>query len=646
MENIFVEFLPPWVEANMQPAFYDKESGTVLQQTARMYDRVNMLVRMFNKLSKETKTVVEDYIEQFDELHDYVHDYFDNLDVQEEINNKIDAMVESGDFADALEPYLSEYLDELRAFEKSNNWENIQYNTYRDNTAECDYYITTIPLDNPYGGKNIMRVGIADDDTTIDSVEKPTSFAYRHKSPAVLNGGIFLSNDPHPVAFGSVIKDGVILKNDPTAGTYYRDMLAIKEDGSMKSYPATVNPQVIINDGYVDAFVGFFVLIENGVPVDYSGYEASSLEAKPQNIICRKTNGDYLVLTCDGRTIYNKGLSIDDCMRILGDYDDIDFAFALDGGGSTGTILKGEKINRNIDNTGIDERKVATFLYLDSTASEMYFQSGKNHNEDKIEDAEKELKYRQLPYPESFFTGNLYNKDDPNIQTNKNIDQSTGEVIDYDNTGGTDQDLMLSDYIQVPSKIQMNVVNSGDWPIVYFYDSDKNYLGYHNYNDDHLFTVPAYCAYVRVAVRRYATFKFGLYLGGTYDATKFIPYISFRYDTLYYEPTAPATSVSVGYILKYTKIRVYALDDSSNQQVRDILIRPTETNVFTNFLRIQMSATNQAQLVTSRLTINQTTGNFTIDREYTLTLKDTPEITGATSGSGNKLRILKVEAYY
>ena len=106
MENIFVEFLPPWIETGLQPAFYDKESGTVLQQTARMYARVNMLIRMFNKLSKNTKTTVEDYINQFNELHDYVHDYFDNLDVQEEINNKLDEMVENGDLEEIINDYL------------------------------------------------------------------------------------------------------------------------------------------------------------------------------------------------------------------------------------------------------------------------------------------------------------------------------------------------------------------------------------------------------------------------------------------------------------------------------------------------------------------------------------------------------------
>lgn len=113
MENIFVEFLPPWVETGLQPAFYDKESGTALQQTARMYSRVNMLIRMFNRLSNNTKTVVEDYIDQFNELHDYVHDYFDNLDVQEQINNKLDAMAEDGSLTALISAYVDPIFNEF-----------------------------------------------------------------------------------------------------------------------------------------------------------------------------------------------------------------------------------------------------------------------------------------------------------------------------------------------------------------------------------------------------------------------------------------------------------------------------------------------------------------------------------------------------
>ena len=106
MDKLFVNFLPPWVETNIQPAFYDKESGSVLQQTARMYAKVNCLVRMFNKLSKETKETVDEYIAKFVELKDFVDTYFENLDVQEEINIKLDEMAEDGTLQEIIETYL------------------------------------------------------------------------------------------------------------------------------------------------------------------------------------------------------------------------------------------------------------------------------------------------------------------------------------------------------------------------------------------------------------------------------------------------------------------------------------------------------------------------------------------------------------
>ena len=97
-----INFLPPWVETNLQPAFYDKESGTVLQQTARMYAKVNQLVRNVN----EQNEAIDLYIAKFIELKDYVEDYFANLDVQEEINNKLDDMVEQGTLQEIITDYI------------------------------------------------------------------------------------------------------------------------------------------------------------------------------------------------------------------------------------------------------------------------------------------------------------------------------------------------------------------------------------------------------------------------------------------------------------------------------------------------------------------------------------------------------------
>ena len=100
--NIFIDFLPPWIETGVQPAFYDKESGTVLQQTARMYAKVNELVESVNHQNE----TIDDYINQFNELHDYVHDYFDNLNVQEEINNKLDVMAQDGSLTELIKRYI------------------------------------------------------------------------------------------------------------------------------------------------------------------------------------------------------------------------------------------------------------------------------------------------------------------------------------------------------------------------------------------------------------------------------------------------------------------------------------------------------------------------------------------------------------
>ena len=124
MQNIFIDVLPPWVETGLQPACYDLESGTVLQQTARMYAKVNEIATGYstfttnvtneiNRFEQATddeierfegvvNDTVDEYIQKFNDLHDYVEDYFDNLDVQEEINNKLDEMAQDGTLQECL----------------------------------------------------------------------------------------------------------------------------------------------------------------------------------------------------------------------------------------------------------------------------------------------------------------------------------------------------------------------------------------------------------------------------------------------------------------------------------------------------------------------------------------------------------------
>ena len=256
MENIFVEFLPPWVETGLQPAFYDKESGSVLQQTARMYARVNMLIRMFNKLSKNTKDEVErfegvvndeiedfehdttetvdEYIEKFNQLHDYVYDYFDNLDVQEEINNKLDAMAEAGTLQSIIYDYLNSIalfcFDTVSDMKSATNLINGSYAYTLGFYAKNDgggamYKIRTKTVDdtpndlnliaigdtlvaeiNEFSAINVKQLGAYGDDTHDDSTA--ISIALNNYNHITFDNGIFNITSPVTMTRSHVKIDG------------------------------------------------------------------------------------------------------------------------------------------------------------------------------------------------------------------------------------------------------------------------------------------------------------------------------------------------------------------------------------------------------------------------------------------------------
>ena len=67
---------------------------------------VNYLSNNVIPALNNNSAVVEELQEQFTILKNYVDNYFENLDVQEEINNKLDEMAESGELTDIIAQYL------------------------------------------------------------------------------------------------------------------------------------------------------------------------------------------------------------------------------------------------------------------------------------------------------------------------------------------------------------------------------------------------------------------------------------------------------------------------------------------------------------------------------------------------------------
>ena len=77
------------------------------------YEVLCKVTEYLNNTIKDVAAVesnVDKLNDAYTQLQDYVNHYFDNLDVQEEINNKLDAMASDGSLSEAIEPAVAKAL--------------------------------------------------------------------------------------------------------------------------------------------------------------------------------------------------------------------------------------------------------------------------------------------------------------------------------------------------------------------------------------------------------------------------------------------------------------------------------------------------------------------------------------------------------
>ena len=72
---------------------------------------VENLNTAFGSLENHVNASETALLQAYNDLQDYVNTYFNNLDVQEEINNKLDTMAEDGTLDELLLPYFNEYTE-------------------------------------------------------------------------------------------------------------------------------------------------------------------------------------------------------------------------------------------------------------------------------------------------------------------------------------------------------------------------------------------------------------------------------------------------------------------------------------------------------------------------------------------------------
>ena len=102
MKKYHIRPLPFWVLTDLQPAFYDSESGTVLQQMSRVYAKVQELLDAYNQFVNEVNTYITEFengiIEDFESFKNCIittmNNYIESVDIKlglqdKEINDSI-----------------------------------------------------------------------------------------------------------------------------------------------------------------------------------------------------------------------------------------------------------------------------------------------------------------------------------------------------------------------------------------------------------------------------------------------------------------------------------------------------------------------------------------------------------------------------
>lgn len=174
-------------------------------------------------------TLEEEYILKFEELKSFVDNYFENLDVQEEINNKLDQMAEDGQLADII----SQYLNSTAVF----GYDTVADMKAAPNLVNGSYARTLGYTSANDGGGALYRISNSSD--TVDN-----------GSVIPLNSGLqahLITNTVTPEMFGAICNgtndDSTALKNAIAYATASKKVLQLLE----KTYTIASHSQYYFN---------------------------------------------------------------------------------------------------------------------------------------------------------------------------------------------------------------------------------------------------------------------------------------------------------------------------------------------------------------------------------------------------------------
>ena len=348
----------------------DFDALTDYELLCKVVEYLNKTIDSQNEVTEQTEQLTS----AFNALQTYVDTYFDNLDVQTEVNAKLDEMAEDGTLEEIIGHYIQDNFvtntdyatDETGGVVKVGDTLDIDENGVL-NEKPFDNYIPAEFKAVRYqgaGGYSTIHYALIDKqykpnlalaNDTLNTDEWAGDNATRHKSTLTVNAGLW--NTTTHVIIGPVIIGGEILKEN-TESPNSREIIYMTEDGALNSVSDTSTAQQVLDLGAVWAVEGWYPFIKDGVDLT-SGRDPSDYQ--PRTIIGQDAEGNYLVFVANGRSYQDVGVNAVDCVNFCTSINFTPvFLYNLDGGGSIAFVEHGIRMNNLVQG---EHRKSSNFIY-------------------------------------------------------------------------------------------------------------------------------------------------------------------------------------------------------------------------------------------------------------------------------------------
>lgn len=163
MKNEKVNRLPHWVITDLHPAFYDTDSSTAVEQTGRVYAKMNELIKNYNEFVDSINKHIEEFengtnksIEVFEtEIRQEFQDFIDIIDLKIENQDKV--------IQDAIDYMKTNLVETIKRLNENNELDSMLVKAINDVEQEMlnkqnDFEVSILTTQNNFMNETNAKI--------------------------------------------------------------------------------------------------------------------------------------------------------------------------------------------------------------------------------------------------------------------------------------------------------------------------------------------------------------------------------------------------------------------------------------------------------------------------------------------------------